>query len=67
MSGVLVLIDDFYVSLRTADGTQRTIKRRPGTAVDLHDPLAYHVELLDRITDANMHDVVAYLETLFSH
>ena len=25
---------------------------------------ASHVELLDRLTDKNMHDVVAYLETL---
>ena len=29
-----------------------------------HDPYAAHVELLDRLTDTAMHDVVAYLETL---
>jgi hypothetical protein len=57
-------MDDFYVSLRTAEGTQRTIRRSPGTTVDQHDPLAYHVELLDRLSDETIHDVVAYLETL---
>jgi hypothetical protein len=29
-----------------------------------NDPLAAHRALLDSITDKNMHDVVAYLETL---
>jgi len=29
-----------------------------------NDPFIAHVELLDRITDKNMHDVVAYLEGL---
>ena len=28
------------------------------------DPFAVHVALLSRITDKNIHDVVAYLETL---
>jgi hypothetical protein len=32
--------------------------------IDRQDPFAYHIELLDRLTDKNMHDVVAYLETL---
>ncbi len=64
VSGVLVQMDDFFVSLREDDGTPRTIRRVAGTKVDRQDPLAFHVELLDRLTDKNMHDVVAYLETL---
>jgi mono/diheme cytochrome c family protein len=64
VSGALVQMDDFYVSLRSDDGTQQTIRRVPGTKVDRQDPLAYHIELLDRLSDKNMHDVVAYLETL---
>jgi mono/diheme cytochrome c family protein len=64
VSGVLVQMDDFFVSVRTDDGTFQTIRRVPGTKVDRQDPLAYHIELLDRLTDKNMHDVVAYLETL---
>jgi cytochrome c oxidase cbb3-type subunit 3 len=64
VSGVLIQMDDFYVSLRGEDGTVQTIRRVPGTKIDRRDPLAFHVELLDRLTDKNMHDVVAYLETL---
>ena len=64
VSGVLVQMDDFFVSLRTDDGTPRTFRRTSGMKVDKQDPFAFHVELLDRITDKNMHDVVAYLETL---
>jgi cytochrome c oxidase cbb3-type subunit 3 len=64
ISGVLVQMDDFLVTLREADGTLRTIRRTPGTTVKKDNPLAFHIELLDRLTDKNMHDVVAYLETL---
>ena len=64
VSGALVQIDDFYVSLRTAEGTPHTFRITPGTKVERQDPLAFHVDLLDRLTDTQMHDVVAYLETL---
>jgi cytochrome c oxidase cbb3-type subunit III len=63
-SGVLVQMDDFYVTLRDAGGTIQTIKRGPNVKVEKSDPLSFHNELLDKITDKNMHDVVAYLETL---
>lgn len=63
-SGVLVQMDDFFVTFRGEDGTPRTFRRVPGMKIDRQDPLAYHVELLDRLTDKNMHDIVAYLETL---
>jgi len=64
VAGVLVQIDDFYVTLRNADGTTQTFKRTAGLKVEKTDPLAFHVTLLDKLTDKNMHDVVAYLETL---
>jgi hypothetical protein len=64
IAGALVQMDDFFVTLRKDDGTTQTIRRTPGTQVEKTDPLAFHVELLDRLTDRNMHDVVAYLETL---
>jgi hypothetical protein len=32
--------------------------------VEKHDPYAAHEELLDEYTDKEIHDVVAYLETL---
>ena len=57
-------MDDFFVSLRQDDGTPRTIRRVAGLKVEREDPFAFHIELLDRLTDKNMHDIVAYLETL---
>jgi cytochrome c oxidase cbb3-type subunit 3 len=64
ITGVLVQMDDFYVTLRNADGAIQTIQRGPTVKVEKTDPLAFHNQLLDKITDKNMHDVVAYLETL---
>ena len=64
VSGVLVRIDDFNVSLRGADGQTQVIRRAAGIKVEVRDPLAVHHELLDQYTDADMHNIVAYLESL---
>ena len=64
VSGVLVQMDDFDVSLRDSSGAYRTFARTPGLTVVKNDPLAAHRALLETITDKNIHDVVAYLETL---
>jgi cytochrome c oxidase cbb3-type subunit III len=64
VTGVLIQMDDFNVSLRDAAGAYRTFKRGPGVKVVKDDPLAAHHALLETLTDKNMHDVVAYLETL---
>lgn len=64
VTGVLVQMDDFNVSLRDASGAYRTFKLGPGVKVVKDDPLAAHHALLETLTDKNMHDVVAYLETL---
>ncbi len=64
LSGVLVSIDDFHVSLRDASGEYRSLARTPDMKIERKDPFAAHIELLDRLTDKAMHDVVAYLESL---
>ena len=64
VSGTLVYLDDFNVSLRDATGAQRTIRRGPAVRVVKDDPYAAHVALLTRLTDKAMHDVVAYLAGL---
>jgi hypothetical protein len=61
---VLVNLDDFNVSLRDATGAYRSFKRAPDVTVVKNDPYAAHVALLDKYTDKNMHDIVAYLESL---
>lgn len=64
VTGVRLEQDDFYVTLRESSGAVRTIRRTPGTSVVVTNPLQFHIDLLERITDPQMHDVVAYLETL---
>ena len=64
IAGPLERMDDFYVSLRDASGTYRTVRRTPGTRIVKNDPFEAHVALLSRLTDQNIHDVVAYLESL---
>ena len=64
VTGALVGMDDFHVALRDASGEYRSWTRTTALKVEKQDPLLPHVELLDRLTDKAMHDVVAYLESL---
>jgi mono/diheme cytochrome c family protein len=64
VSGTLERIDDFNVSLRDASGAFHGWRRVPELKVELRDPYAAHDELLDQYTDTDMHNIVAYLETL---
>jgi cytochrome c oxidase cbb3-type subunit 3 len=65
-SGTLSSIDDFSVALIDASGQYRSwlFDVESGIKVALTDPLAGHEQLLKSYTDADMHNVVAYLETL---
>jgi cytochrome c oxidase cbb3-type subunit III len=65
LSGALDRVDDFFVSLRDADGNLRTFPRNGDTPkVVVNDPLKAHIDLLRTYTDAEIHDVTAYLVTL---
>ena len=64
LSGVLKHLDDFNVSLYDADGKFHSIARNKGVKVNLEDKLAAHRQLLDQYTDADMHNLTAYLVTL---
>jgi cytochrome c oxidase cbb3-type subunit III len=65
VEGSLVRIDDFLVTLTLADGRQRTIKRDGDTPkVEFKDPYQAHRDLYPVYTDANIHDLTAYLVTL---
>jgi mono/diheme cytochrome c family protein len=64
VSGTLVSLDDFDISLRDSSGEYHSWKRTPDLKVTKNDPYAMHAQLLDEYTDKNIHDVVAYLETL---
>lgn len=62
--GTLEYVDEFNVSLRDGSGTYHSWKRTPELKIDIHDPYKAHDDLLDRITDPDIHNLVAYLETL---
>ena len=66
VSGELVHLDDFSVALRDSSGEYHSwrLDVAGGAKVEVRDPLAAHIELLDKYTDADMHNVVAYLESL---
>jgi mono/diheme cytochrome c family protein len=64
ISGVLVAQDSFYVTVQDAAGQIHVVKRTPGMRMETTNPYQAHIDLLDRLTDKNIHDLVAYLETL---
>ena len=64
VTGELVSLDDFNVALRDSQGNYRSFKITESLKVVKHDPYAMHVALLDQYTDKNIHDIVAYLESL---
>jgi len=61
--GTVLLNDDFFVTLRDADGWTHSWPKS-AVKVEVHDPVAAHAALLPKYTDATMHDVFTYLETL---
>ena len=64
VTGTLLHLDDFNVALRDASGRYLSFERGPSVKVVKQDRLEVHHELLDQYTDKNIHDIVAYLETL---
>jgi cytochrome c oxidase cbb3-type subunit III len=65
VEGTLDRLDDFVVALTTADGAHRSFRTTgESPKVDVHDPLQPHKDLLRVYTDADIHNVTAYLVTL---
>jgi cytochrome c oxidase cbb3-type subunit 3 len=66
VSGSLARLDDFTVALNDSEGEFHSWRRDaiPDLKVELHDPRAPHEKLLEQYTNADMHNVLAYLETL---
>jgi mono/diheme cytochrome c family protein len=64
VEGQLNRLDDFTISLTTADGTRRSFRTDGDTPkVEVHDPLQPHRQLLRTYNDADIHNVTAYLVT----
>lgn len=64
VSGTAKHLDDFYIALYDDQGAFHSIPLGPGIKVVLHDGLEFHRRMLGQYTDAEMHDLTAYLVTL---
>jgi cytochrome c oxidase cbb3-type subunit 3 len=63
--GQLERLNDFLVVLTEAGGRHRSFSRRGDTPlVEVDDPMAVHREMLPLYSDADIHNVTAYLVTL---
>jgi cytochrome c oxidase cbb3-type subunit III len=63
LTGTIKRLDDFDVSIYDSTGAYRSWPR-DRVKVEIPDPLAAHRDLLEKYTDADIHNVTAYLVTL---
>lgn len=63
LEGPLEHLDEFTVALRDSAGWYRSFPRDQ-VKVSVHDPLAAHRKLLGKLTQADVHNLFAYMETL---
>jgi cytochrome c oxidase cbb3-type subunit III len=65
VTGQLVHMDEFIVAMKLPDDTSLSFQRHGDQPkVVIQDPLQIHKDLLPAYTDANIHNVTAYLVTL---
>jgi mono/diheme cytochrome c family protein len=62
-TGALRHLDEFTVSMNDVAGDYHSWQRE-NVKLAVHDPLAGHVDLLEKYTDDDIHNLLAYLETL---
>ena len=56
-------MSDFRITLVDRAGETHVIEREPGVRVEMKDPLAAHQQMIMTLTNDDMHNVTAYLET----
>ncbi len=64
ITGTLKYLDDFYVSLDDSSGNYHSIELTQGVKVNVEDKLVFHRKMLEKYTDAQVHNLTAYLVTL---
>jgi cytochrome c oxidase cbb3-type subunit 3 len=64
IAGRVTQVSDFRITLVDRAGQPHGIDRKPGVKVEIKDPLAAHEQMVRTLTNEDMHDVTAYLETL---
>ncbi len=63
ISGTLAYIDEFTVALRDADGAYHSFETNH-VKYKVDSPVDAHVELFSKYTDDDIHNLMAYLQTL---
>lgn len=63
VTGALAYLDEFTVGLRDSDGTYRSWATT-NVKYTLDSPVHAHVDLFSKYTDADIHNLMAYLQTL---
>jgi mono/diheme cytochrome c family protein len=64
VKGTVVYQDEFVVSLTTASGDYESYSRSSARSVEIQDPLATHKLQLEKYSDDDIHNLLAYLVTL---
>jgi len=63
VAGKLAFRDEFYIAIKDDQGWQRTWPLK-GVKAAIEDPMDAHAAQVAKYTDADMHNVLAYLQTL---
>jgi cytochrome c oxidase cbb3-type subunit 3 len=63
-SGEVAYNDEFTIALRDADGRYRSFRKSPSVKVHIDAPVEAHADLLSKYTDDDIHNLMAYLQTL---
>ena len=63
-SGRVTQVSDFRITIVDEGGQTHVIERGAGVDVQMNDPLAPHQVMITTLTNEDMHNVTAYLETL---
>ncbi len=64
VSGEVAYDDEFTIAIRDAEGRYRSWPKTTSLKVKLDAPAEAHVELLGKYTDGDIHNLMAYLQTL---
>jgi hypothetical protein len=64
IAGRVTQVSDFRITLVDSGGRTHVIDRKPDVEVQIKDPLTAHQEMIMTLTNDDMHNVTAYLESL---
>jgi cytochrome c oxidase cbb3-type subunit 3 len=64
IAGRVIQVSDFKITLVGSDGQTHVIDRGAGVDVEMKDPLAPHLKIINTLKNDDLHNVTAYMETL---